>query len=81
MADLVEAEVHEIRRVLVRTGWSLSFLVVMSLLVAVGVGFCLWGMYLFLLERTGAIEAALLCGITTLIVAGGFAWLAIRLNR
>jgi len=77
----VEAEARELRRTLVRTGWSLACLLAMGLLAAAGAAFCLWAGYQYLLAQVGPVRAALLSGLSALLLAGGFAWLAVRLNR
>jgi hypothetical protein len=53
----------------------------MGLLFAAGVGLCLWAGYQYMAGQLGSIEAALLAGGAALLLAGGFAWLAIRLSR
>ena len=56
-------------------------MLVMGLLIATGLGLCLWAGYQYLAGQLGYIEAALLAGMAALLLAGGFAWLAIRLGR
>ncbi|HXH64188.1 MAG TPA: hypothetical protein VNH42_01610 [Mariprofundaceae bacterium] len=56
-------------------------MLVMGLLVAGGLGLCLWAGYQYMAGQLGHIEAALLAGAAALLLAGGFAWLAIRLSR
>jgi len=81
IADLAEAEGRALRHALTRTGWGLVCLLVTGILVAVGAGFGLWAGYQFLLTRFSEIEAALLSGLFAFVLAGGFAWMAIRFNR
>lgn len=64
-----------------RTGWGLACLLVMGLLIAGGLGVCLWAGYQYMAGQLGDIEAALLSGAAALLLAGGFAWLAMRLAR
>ena|GEM_PF-4626731 len=56
-------------------------MLVMGLLVAGGLGLCLWAGYQYMAGQLGHIEAALLAGAASLLLAGVFAWLAIRLSR
>jgi hypothetical protein len=81
LTDLAEAEGRELKRAVFRTGWGLAFMLVMGLLVAAGLGMCLWAGYQYLVTQVGTIEAALLAGGSALLVAGVFAWLAIRFSR
>lgn len=81
MTDLAEAEGRELKRSVRRAGWSLACLLVMGLLTALGLGFCLWAGYQYLAVQLGDTKAVLAAGIFTLFLAGGFAWLAIRIGR
>jgi hypothetical protein len=81
LTDLAEAEGRALRRAVFRTGWGLASLLVMGLLFAAGIGLCLWAGYQYMAGQLGSIEAALLAGGAALLLAGGFAWLAIRLSR
>jgi len=53
----------------------------MGLLIVTGLGLCLWAGYEYMAMAWGDITAALLAGMAALLLAGGFAWLAIRLSR
>lgn len=81
LTDLAEAEGRALRRAIFRTGWGLACMLVMGLLVAGGLGLCLWASYQYMAGQLGHIEAALLAGVASLLLGGGFAWLAIRLSR
>jgi hypothetical protein len=81
LTDLAEAEGRALKRAVYRTGWGLACMLVMGLLIAGGLGLGLWAGYQYLVGQLGPIEAALLAGTTALLLAGGFAWLAIRLGR
>jgi len=81
LTDLAEAEGRALRRAIFRTGWGLACMLVMGLLVAGGLGLCLWAAYQYMAGQLGHIEAALLAGAASLLLGGGFAWLAIRLSR
>ena len=56
-------------------------MLVMGLLIAGGLGLCLWAGYQYVAAQVGYIIAALLAGALALLLAGGFAWLAIRSSR
>ena len=64
-----------------RTGVGLAALAVAALLLAVGMGFCLWAAYLGLLAQVGSVNAALIIGVLMILLAGLMAWIAIRLSR
>jgi len=81
LTDLAEAEGRALRRAVFRTGWGLALMLVMGLLIAAGLGLCLWAGYTYVAIRIGDIRAALLAGAAALLLAGGCAWLAIRLSR
>ncbi|HKJ83026.1 MAG TPA: hypothetical protein VJ961_03280 [Mariprofundaceae bacterium] len=78
---MAEAEGRALKRAVFRTGWGLACLLVMGLLIVTGLGLCLWAGYEYMAMAWGDITAALLAGMAALLLAGGFAWLAIRLSR
>ena len=66
---------------MLRTGVGLACLGVASLLLLLGLGLCLWGGYLWLAVLLEPAAAAALIGVVSLLLAGGLAWMAIRLGR
>lgn len=64
-----------------RTGAGFLCLGVATLLLLLGLGMCLWAVYLWLAVLLGPAGAAVLIGVVSLLLAGGLAWIAIRLGR
>jgi hypothetical protein len=54
---------------------------VAALLLLLGLGLCLWAVYLWLALSLGPAGAAVLIGVVSLLLAGGLAWVALRLGR
>jgi hypothetical protein len=81
VADLLEAEGRALRRGALRTGMGLACLGVAAVLLVAGICFCLWALFQWLVVVVGMPGAALLVGITFLLIAGGLAWTATRLSR
>jgi hypothetical protein len=81
LTDLLEAEGRALRKSVLRTGVGLACLGVASLLLLLGLGLCLWGVYLWLAVLLEPAAAAALIGVVSLLLAGGLAWMAIRLGR
>jgi len=79
--DLFEAEGRTLRRQLMRLALAISLIVVAALLVLFGLGFVLYGLFSFLGPQMSEHWAAVLFGVVTLGLAGGFAWTARRLTR
>ena len=70
-----------LRRTVMRTGAGLAAVAVAALLLAVGLGFCLWAAYIGLVAQVGTVNAALIIGVLMILLAGLLVWIAIRLNR
>ena len=70
-----------LRRTVMRTGAGLAAMAVAALLLAVGLGFCLWAAYIGLVAQVGTVNAALIIGVLMMLLAGLLVWIAIRLNR
>ena len=70
-----------LRRTVMRTGAGLAAVAVAALLLAAGLGFCLWAAYQGLVAQVGSVNAALIIGVLMILMAGLMAWIAIRLNR
>jgi hypothetical protein len=66
---------------MLRAGLGFACLGVASLLLLLGLGLCMWGAYLWLAVALAPAGAAALVGGLSLILAGGLAWIAIRLGR
>jgi len=52
-----------------------------GLLTAGGLCLCLWGLYQYLAVSVGGVAAALLTGVTTVVIAGGLLWIGQRISR
>ena len=81
LCELIEAEGRALRHSLMRTGASLALLLVSAVLGLVGLGFCLWGAYLYLGTKLDAPLATLATGSLTLLLSAGVLWIALRLGR
>jgi hypothetical protein len=81
VADLLEAEGRALRRSTARLGGSLVLFALAGLLAAVGLCLCLWGLYQYLAVSLGGTAAALLTGVTTVVIAGGLLWIGQRMSR
>lgn len=81
LTELVEAEGRALRHSVHRAGWSLALIGLTAIFIAAGVALCLWALHLFMASRIGDAGATLIIGIIALIVAGGFAWTAVKMNR
>ena len=81
MADLLEAEGRALRRSTARLGGSLVLFALAALLAAGGLCLCLWGLYQYLAVSLGGTAAALLTGVTTVVIAGGLLWIGQRMSR
>ena len=66
---------------MLRTGVGFLCLGAATLLLVLGLGMCLWALYLWLSALLGPAGAAVLIGVASLLLAGGLAWIAIRLGR
>ncbi len=66
---------------MLRTGAGFACLGVAALLLLLGLGLCLWAVYLWLALSLGPAGAAVLIGVVSLLLAGGLAWVALRLGR
>jgi len=77
----MEAEGRALRRATLRTGLGLICLLVAALLLLVGIGFALWACYQWFALSMGTIAAAAVIGLFMMVLAGGLAWTAIRINR
>jgi len=51
------------------------------LLLVLGVGLCLWGLYTWMAASVGSAAAATIIGFIALALSGGLVWIAIRLGR
>lgn len=60
---------------------GVAFLGVAVLLLLVGLGLCLWGAYLWLAASLQPAAAAAVIGGASLVFAGAFVWIAMRLGR
>jgi len=81
LADLVEAEGRALRRSVVRTSLGIAFLRAATLMLVLGLGLCLWGIYQWLSSAMGPAGAASFIGALALLFSGGLVWLAMRLGR
>ncbi|MFZ0469242.1 MAG: hypothetical protein WAL92_10005 [Thiogranum sp.] len=81
VADLLEAEGRALRRSTARLGGSLVLFALAGLLAAGGLCLCLWGLYQYLAVSLGGTAAALLTGVTTVVIAGGLLWIGQRMSR
>lgn len=81
LADLAEAEGRALRQSILKTGLGIVFLTAAALLLVLGLGFSLWGLYTWLAASQGAAAAAAIIGFVALVLSGGLAWTAIRLGR
>jgi len=81
VADLLEAEGRALRRSTARLGGSLVLFALGGLLAAGGLCLCLWGLYQYLAVSLGGTAAALLTGVTTVVIAGGLLWIGQRMSR
>lgn len=52
-----------------------------AVLLAVGLGLCIWGLYQILAPALGEAGASAIAGLVVLVVGGGLLWLAIRMSR
>lgn len=69
------------RRSTARLGGSLVLFALAGLLAAGGLCLCLWGLYQYLAVSLGGTAAALLTGVTTVVIAGGLLWIGQRMSR
>jgi high-affinity Fe2+/Pb2+ permease len=81
VADLLEAEGRALRRSTARLGGSLVLFALAGLLAAGGLCLCFWGLYQYLAVSLGGTAAALLTGVTTVVIAGGLLWIGQRMSR
>jgi hypothetical protein len=81
VANLLEAEGRALRRSTARLGGSLVLFALAGLLAAGGLCLCLWGLYQYLAVSLGGTAAALLTGVTTVVIAGGLLWIGQRMSR
>ncbi len=79
--ELFEAEGRSLRLSLARLWLILGLLSAVGALVLGGVLLVLWALYLHLVSFLARPAAAFYCGVAALVMAGGMAWLARRLNR
>ncbi|MBC7783550.1 MAG: hypothetical protein H7144_06900 [Burkholderiales bacterium] len=78
-AGLVEAEGRAFRRHLIRLTVAAVLVLSASLIGLFGIGFLLYGFFLFLAEHVSQPAAAVMFGIAALLIAGGTTWIARRL--
>ncbi len=64
-----------------RTGMALGILFVAALVAVTGLGFCLWGLFLWLQLSLGTLAAATVTGAIMLLLALVLAWLGLRTGR
>lgn len=81
LADLFEAEGRVLRRATVRTVAATGLISGALILALGGVLLCLWAGYRYLETLVSPMLAALLLGLSLLVVAGVLAWLAKRMVR
>jgi predicted tellurium resistance membrane protein TerC len=81
LLELLEAEARALRSGSFRLGLSLVLLGTAGILMFVGVGLILRGLYLYLAIFLSPPTATLITGVVTLLVSGGLVWSARRLSR
>lgn len=64
-----------------RTAIAVGCVTAIVVLVVVGVGFCAWAGYQYLVVLLGPVTASLICGLVIISIAGVLAWLTNRLIR
>jgi hypothetical protein len=70
LLDLLQLEGRVLRRNVLRLGWSLALLAVSTLLLLAGVALIGWGLYQFIEPHIGPESAAIILGLTLLLLAG-----------
>lgn len=73
---LLEGEVKNLRRSVMRLGWAVACIVMASLLVLVSAGFLLLGIYQYLTVQMSPVAAALLVSLLAFVLALMFAGMA-----
>lgn len=71
---MLEAEGRSLRENVRKTGVALSLTLVASVFLLAGLGLIVLGAFWALESAAGRPLAALLCGILSLVIAGGIAW-------
>jgi hypothetical protein len=64
-----------------RVGGGLACLSVATLLSVLGLGLCLWAVYVWLATPLGPASAAAVIGVVLLCLAGGLVWIGMTLSR
>jgi hypothetical protein len=81
LAEFFEAEARSLRDGVMRMGLGLVLLVVAGVVLTLGVGLLLAGLYLYLLYYIRPYAAISVVGLLALLVAGGVLWAARRVAR
>jgi hypothetical protein len=79
--ELLEAEGRALQHHIRRTGTALALTVVASVFLLLGLALLVLGAFWALESAVGRPLAALLCGLLSLAIAGGVAWLIKRPRR
>ncbi len=64
-----------------RLGWGLGLIILSVMLVAMGLGLCLWAIHHYLSAALDVGAASVATGLIALLTAGVLAWLAQRLSQ
>lgn len=79
--DLLEAEGRLLRLNVRRVGWGLALLAGGAALLLAGLALLLGSLYLYLATVVSPHGSVFLCGLVTVLLAGGLLWTARRLTR
>ena len=81
VADLVEAESRQMRKVYIQTRVFNFALAVLAMFSAAGVGLVFWATYRVLNESAGPVLGSFLTGVVILMTSGGLLWTIKRVTQ
>jgi len=73
-AELLEAEGRSLRDQVKKTGAALALIVVAAVFLFAGLALVVLGVFWALEAATNPPTAAFVCGVLSLVIAGGIAW-------